>query len=263
MEGTYLILVALVAIVVLVKYPTHAKKVFASAGEIVSSATAGASKSQDDQKRSTKRWSIALGLAGLVIVGFGLYGSSFESPSLVAAAGWVRNHWLWLIILWAIIAALIALNTTGAVAKTLQWVAGSVMVSLFIVFPLLVWTGFGGEKQPEQRQPTANASLHQRPALTDCTAHQPCSLTVQKNGSTEMVSIPPGKDACFDLSFWGNIGRLGYKTSYRGIETEYRCTREQVLSGACTKQVMDSFRFTPEAGVEVPRHWFVPLGTQC
>jgi len=96
-------------------------------------------------------------------------------------------------------------------------------------------------------------------ASEKCPASHPCL------GSTEKVTIPKGQRVCFDESFWDNLGRLGYTTSYQGgFEKKYGCTRDQVISGVCHERTGDSFRFIPEKGVRLPNHWFVDEdGTQC
>ena len=100
-------------------------------------------------------------------------------------------------------------------------------------------------------KPAAQASI-------DCTVYAPCTPHEKPDGSTEKAFVPRGKNVCFDNSFWENITRLGERISYQGgPEEEYRCTREEVLSGACGTRVFDTFRFTPEKGVRPPRYWFI------
>jgi hypothetical protein len=89
---------------------------------------------------------ILLGIIGLVVIGFGLYGSSFKTPGPADVVSWSRQHWLWILVLWGILAALVAVNAKGSVAKTLQWVLAGVMFFLFLGFPLLGWLGVGDDK---------------------------------------------------------------------------------------------------------------------
>lgn len=84
------------------------------------------------------------------------------------------------------------------------------------------------------------------------------TLHVQADGSTEAVSVPDGKNVCFEASFWNNLNRLGYKT---GVGSKkklrlYTCTREGVISGTCRERVGNIFQFTPQKGVILPRYWF-------
>ncbi len=113
------------------------------------------------------------------------------------------------------------------------------------------------ERKPKQQQHATSAK--------ECAKSHPCALSKQEDGSTEKVTVPEGKQVCFDSSSWDNRSRLGYRTSYQGgPEEEHTCTKEQVISGACHEPRSDAFRFVPEAGVIIPRYWFVPEGaTQC
>ncbi len=144
----------------------------------------------------------------------------------------------------------------GVLKKLLRWI----WIPLFIFTILAVAVrstddlhregSVAGQKPAEQRQ------------RADCTPKHPCPLGVLADGSTERVAVQPGKSVCFDPSFYNDLDRLRFMTSYRGRpEVKYGCTKEQVLAQTCKGTVFDSFRFIPEAGVDVPQYWFVPEGT--
>ncbi len=114
------------------------------------------------------------------------------------------------------------------------------------------------EEQAEQEAKQEKEELAAR-----CFSTAPCSLVLQSDGITEPVAVPPGKNTCFDPSFWKNLDSLGYQTSYRGSAyASFLCTREQVVSRTCDVKFYDHFRFTPQDGVSLPTYWFIPAGTR-
>jgi hypothetical protein len=87
-------------------------------------------------------WSILLVVAGMIVFFVGIYNpttTAWGNPSPASVGSWGQNHWLALLILWGIAAALIALNACGATAKTLQQVATGVVVAMLVVLPLWGW----------------------------------------------------------------------------------------------------------------------------
>ncbi len=107
--------------------------------------------------------------------------------------------------------------------------------------------------------PMAHKAIRIAPSECDLTrATYLHTLHVQADGSTKIVSIPEGKNVCFEASFWDNLERLGYRTSDGvGPEKLYRCTQEEVASGTCNERFGTTFQFTPGKGVPLPKYWFV------
>ena len=94
----------------------------------------------------------------------------------------------------------------------------------------------------------------------DCVSGSPCTLTLADDGTTVPVSVPPGKNPCFDKSFSDNLDRLGFQTSYHSNQfTDYLCTKE-TLGGQCGARYVDRFRFRPQPGTPLPRYWFIGAG---
>ena len=91
--------------------------------------------SADDLKRYVP-WLLAL--AGIAVFYWGLYTPGLR---LSQVGDWSSDHWLWLLIFWGIIAAIIALNAKalGTMAKTLQTTAMVAMFLLFLGIPAGFW----------------------------------------------------------------------------------------------------------------------------
>src|SRR3989344_2672523 len=62
----------------------------------------------------------------------GVWSSSLQSPSVATVVKAVWDYWLWILILWGIVAASIAFSGRS---KDLQWIPVGVVVLLFIVLP--------------------------------------------------------------------------------------------------------------------------------
>ncbi|MBU6388673.1 hypothetical protein KGQ72_02285 [Patescibacteria group bacterium] len=196
---------------------------------------------------------IVLGVLGIaVLLYFGVHSSSLESPSLKTVWEATINHWFLILLVLGLAYILLSIipKDAGAVAKAkvlkgaIVWLVPILFVGIPLVY--LIW----GDK------PVAPQTASATPK---CTSIHPC------DGSTERVSIPKGKRVCFDDSFWDNLDRLGYTTSYQGgPEKKYGCTREQVISGVCHERTGDTFRFIPAKGVQPPRYWFTDEGgSEC
>lgn len=81
--------------------------------------------------------STLLVIAGVIVFFVGAYNTTaLSNPSPASVGNWSQNRWLALLILWGIVAALIALNACGPTAKTLQKVLAGIVAALLIVFPL-------------------------------------------------------------------------------------------------------------------------------
>lgn len=112
------------------------------------------------------------------------------------AGSWSQSHWLPLLIVWGVGAVLIALNATGTMAKTLQWVLAGTMLMLFVVIPLvnLAW----GEKTPPQRATRSEVPLASSPQSS-----WP-KWVMPPGGESERNTSPPG----MHLVAAGNYFRL-------------------------------------------------------
>lgn len=89
---------------------------------------------------STRAKNIALVIAGVVVFFVGVLNPTWSNPHPAAIGSWGRVHWLTLILLWCIGAALIWLNASERAAKTLQMVLAGTVAAVLIVFPLWGWT---------------------------------------------------------------------------------------------------------------------------
>ncbi len=207
-------------------------------------------------------WITLLVIAALIaVLYFGVHASSFESPSLGTVWAFTKNHWLWILLaggLVCMVPSFVPDKQKGR-AEGLQLF---IVLAVFLLFTALpVANAIWGDKEPgssPQRQHYSAAPQE------DCTKSRPCVPVLRANGSTDKVTVPPGKGVCFEPSFWDNIRWLGYTTSYQGgREKRYECTREQVLAGTCHEKTGDAFRFVPEDGVPLPHYWFAQSGSNC
>lgn len=127
---------------------------------------------------------IALVVLALLVLYFGILTPKWETPHPADVGIWSSNHWFWLLILWGIDAALIALNACGVVAKkTLQWILAGVMVAVLIVFPL--W---------------GLAASPAAPAHSTTAAQQPPQkrmLSMSANGDSTRITVPVGYGPVF------------------------------------------------------------------
>lgn len=129
MNGPLILGVLLVAIVLLVKYPTQVKKLFAGVGQ-----TTGGLKDLITNK--------SIPSALLVIAGAGIFWGLYTPGLRLSQVGdWSWDHSILLLALWGVIIGLIALNAKalGATAKTLQKALMGVMLMLFIGIPAGFW----------------------------------------------------------------------------------------------------------------------------
>lgn len=157
---------------------------------------------------------IALVVLALLVLYFGILTPKWETPHPTDVGMWSSSHWFWLLILWGIIAALIALNACGAVAKTLQWVLAGVVVAVLVVFPL--WE--------LATSPSAPAHATSRPAEIPLVSWPRSSwpkLVIPKGEKVD-ISLPPGMH---HVTVLGNDYRLysryqdGHECSSFGEET--------------------------------------------
>jgi hypothetical protein len=173
--------------------------------------------------------------------------SAGPSPSLTTVSELAKKHWLRVLIVWGILAAVIALMLKGqpAVAKTLQKVLATVMILVLIVLPTWIWI-------------TSNSS-------SGCIAGHPCVSAVNDDGSSEPIIVPKGAVACFDPWVWNHLSEVGLMISYQdpnGSGEPFPCSREQVYTRTCTA-TYDRFWFKPvKPDTRLPTHWWVASGSK-
>lgn len=145
-----------------------------------------------------------------------------------------------------------------------SWVVPTLVIIAIVVGLGRIASIARSPDSPTEQQ--KQAAIRVAPALVeDCNKSHSCTLLQRPDGSTVSVSIEAGKRVCFDPSFWTNLPRLGFITSFQGgRETRYACTIGQVTAGTCDMTVFDTFRFIPEGNVPLPRYWFTrDSGTVC
>ena len=137
---------------------------------------------------------ILLVIAGVVVSYFGVYSPLWKTPRLNEVGSWGQNHWLWILILWGIIAAIVA-RIAGGAAKTLQAVLAITMFMLFIGFPVIVWVENSGS--------SGKISRHTVPRRTSIPlASEPVStwpkIVLQPGGRSKLIPIPLGMHVIVD-----------------------------------------------------------------
>ncbi|MFA5998010.1 MAG: hypothetical protein WC814_01295 [Candidatus Paceibacterota bacterium] len=168
------------------------------------SATATATNGGGRLERLTPYWpSILLFLVGVGIF-WGLYTPGLRFSQM---GDWSWDHWLWLLALWGIVIALIALNAEalGAAAKTLQTIAAVAMLLLFLGIP--IWNWATSDTSSRQERERFAKSILSMPA----------------NGDSPRVSAPPGYAAAFTGS--GFTTHCVYTDGHEGIvgDTQNPC----------------------------------------
>lgn len=150
MSGPIILGIIIVTIILLVKYPTHAKRIFVGTKQ----ATVGF--------EFKNVLSVILVFVGVAIFYFGVYTSSSKSPNLADVGRMSRDHWLPILVLWGISAVLIAVNTTGTTAKTLQKVMVVGIVVVLVGLP--TWSWITGRSAPttKHKAPVSDARNQQR-----------------------------------------------------------------------------------------------------
>jgi hypothetical protein len=142
------------------------------------------------------------------------------------------------------------------VKKVFTWLAA---IALIVTILVVIARGMDSPKSasPAKSQVPTSATHPTMVYGQECNG-QPMIPVLLPDGSTEPVLVSEVCWVCRDPSFWEDLPRLGYRTSYKGGMEDHH-TRK-----ATGKIVYDKFRYIPEPGTRIPRHWFVPLGTnQC
>ncbi|OGM93797.1 hypothetical protein A2935_02675 [Candidatus Wolfebacteria bacterium RIFCSPLOWO2_01_FULL_47_17b] len=142
--------------------------------------------------------SILIVLAGAVVVYWG-----FNTQVRPADMGsWGREYWFPLLILWGVLAALIALNAKalGTTAKTLQKLTAGVMFLLFVVVPVIAWIAEDGSGGQELKKPV---------------------LLMPANGDSPRVRTKPGY--AIDYTGSGFTIHCVYRDGSEGIVGDQTC----------------------------------------
>lgn len=169
MSGPILLAVLGLIIFLLWKYSEHVKKLWPSKAPPATTAggatpTAPAPGSADEKAgRIRLWWTIALAVIGVVVFYFGVYASAWESPNVADLGSKGRNHWLALLIVWGIGAAVIALNAKalGAAAKTLQWLLAGIILAIIVVLPARVHVSGDEKSNPQSCPPFSSTNVRE------------------------------------------------------------------------------------------------------
>lgn len=130
-------------------------------------------------------WSILLVIAGLVIFFQGIYFSNaWESPSFALVGRWSWTHWLQLFALAGIGSALLKLQKErlGAAESVLQSLLVTVMVTAFLVCPVIGWFEGVGASSHRVQQPASSESYKQ--------PNKAMMLSIEPGGKSERIPVP-------------------------------------------------------------------------
>lgn len=220
------------------KYPERVKKVFASAGKI----TGGIKNPLGRAANGKGFFAFLLLVAGTAIAYWGVYTSIIESPSFSTLGNWSRYHWLPLLLLWGILAALVAIYGKGW-AKTLQKVLVGTMLLLFVGAPIIgsfVDAGHRGF-------PGSRYNLHSDIPLASAPQSSWPKLVIPAGGRSELVPVPPGMYIVMAGSGFINhtIYRDGHECSFSGTQ----CPGGAVAGNYATNETQEtnivSYAFAP------------------
>lgn len=224
--------------------------------------------SGDDQGAMKYLWPAVLVIGGIVLA-VGLWwlwpapAEKLKAPSVADVVRLSRDYWLWVIGAWVAGHVLIFMKD---LPKALHWVPPVVVFALFAVLPIIgalsgskTAAEVVAEKEAAERAAKAPAVVPapapksrfvtEVPEADKRCAEDWCTPRLLASGSTERVYV--GRwDVCWDNNI-RKLPQLNLKVSQRGVEKS--CT-----SLPCG--TFDTFWFTPEKGVEVPSHQFIPGG---
>lgn len=199
MSGPIILGIIIVAIILLVKYPAYAKRIFVGVGQ----ATVGF--------EFKNVLSVILVFVGVAIFYFGVYTSSSKSPNLADVGRMSRDHWLPILVLWGISAVLIALNTTGITAKTLQKIAAVIMAVVLVGLP--AWSSWTSRPSAPTTKHKAPVESPMRRVLSQNASGIPWAWHMDK-GEWPRIKVPPnGNSVRVPSIFGGHIvwGGSGFK----------------------------------------------------
>ncbi len=243
MTGPLLLLVIIAAIVVMVKYQTQTKTVFAGVGK-----TAGGLMGFLTKLFTSKNFLFFLLAVGILILAFWMPWSTLESPSLSTVSATAKKYWLWILGVSSVLLLLTLLMKKGNEwRQALQVGVGLMLLSLFVVIPALSWI------------PSSLSS-------GGCVKGHPCVPSLYSDGSSSVVDVPKGKTACFDPWMWQRLDEVGLVISYQAAgvpKMPFPCSAKDVYGGNCTA-IYDKFSFKPPQKTPLPNYWFVASGSlQC
>lgn len=185
-------------------------------------------------------WTIVLAVMGLVVFFQGVYLSEWKSPSFTAVGNWSWSHWLPLLVLWGIGAALLALNKKVLVTAEpiLQSLLMGIMAMLFLVCPVLGWF----EGPTTQRPTAATVQGPTRNVCQDVNAMQTSSCVITREWSNwikpENSARDVGKQFCFQPKMPMERKDEGGSASWRfRIEGEEHTTLLYRLGANCNTVV--------------------------
>lgn len=189
-------------------------------------------------------WLGILLIVGSVIVFYeGLYTSTIGSPSFRTLGSWSRYHWLPLLLLWGILAALVAIYGKGW-AKTLQKVLVGTMLLLFVGAPIIGNLVDAGYRSSLSRLPYGP---HSDIPLASAPQSSWPKLVIPAGGRSELVPVPPGMYIVMAGSGFINhtIYRDGHECSFNGTQ----CPGGAVAGNYATNETQEtnivSYAFAP------------------
>ena len=132
-------------------------------------------------------WTILFAVAAAIVLFFGVFGSALKTPSFSEVGGLGHAKWLWILILWGLGYGLIAFNTKGTAAKTLQNILTTVAISL-LVLGLFTSQCSGPRTVPATQANTTSTTI---PLASAPIAEWP-TLTIPAAGKLELIAPPHG-----------------------------------------------------------------------
>lgn len=158
-------------------------------------------------------WTILLILAGAGICCLGLYAPGMKTLKITDMGDWSWSHWIPLLALWGILAAIVAINAKTA-AKVLQGILMWAMIVLFIIIPAFTWvTGIGNHFMNPPAPPPAIEKMEG-------------DMILPVGGKSSLVTVPKGKTLTW-------TGKRGFR-----IHCVYRDGHEEAFlpgtGGGCT-----------------------------
>lgn len=173
--------------------------------------------SHEDEKRkgfeyfgSKLVWNSLLVAVGVALVVWGFRNPQIR-PTDVGSFG--QRYWYVVLTLWGIVAALIALNARGAIAKTLQWVLAGVVAAMLVVFPL--WNLATSPSAPARTTSVTHAAEWHR-------------LDLAAGEESEGIEVPVGTRLAFDGDE-GIVLRTVYADGSMCITPREACPKKHIV----------------------------------
>jgi len=191
MNGPIYLLILAVVIFLLWKYSEHAKKALARVGQVTNGLNSGGVSLKN----------ISMVLLGIILL-WGFYPSSWESPTLATVVEWKNAYWLPILGILVIVFVLAGYADKPVTTEATRVTTALVAFMLFIGFPVWVWA-------------TGPSTV---PAASDVRV-----LSMAPGGKSELIPIPSGKSVEVngeDIRIHC-IYRDGHEESY--VEGEHPC----------------------------------------